>query len=58
MLNQLYGVVTPWAKSNKFQIIKNRVIGRLANYCYPVYCFVTPPTGKVTPKQKRFVGIV
>ena len=55
MLNQLYGVVTPWAKSNKFQIIKNRVIGRLANYCYPVYCFVSPPR-KSNAKANEICG--
>ena len=38
MLNLFYKGVTPWAIANKRQIITNRVLGRLANYIYPIYC--------------------
>ena len=38
MLNILYKVVTPWAKSNRIQLIINRTMGRIANYIYPIYC--------------------
>lgn len=40
MLKQLYNIVTPWAKSNRLQIIKNRIVGQLANYTYPLYCMI------------------
>lgn len=38
MLNFLYKMVVPWAKSNKIQIYTNKVLGRIANYIYPIYC--------------------
>ena len=38
MLKQFYKIATPWAKANKIQIIKNRLLGRVINYIYPVYC--------------------
>lgn len=42
MLNKLYKMVTPWATSSTYQIQKNRIIGRLANYIYPIYCKMVP----------------
>lgn len=42
MLQQLYALTTPWALSDKIQIAKNRIVGRLANYIYPIYCSVIP----------------
>lgn len=38
MLSFFYKGVTPWAKANRGQIYINRILGRLANYTYPVYC--------------------
>ncbi len=38
MLDKLYSITTPWAISNKRELIKNRIIGRMANYIYPIYC--------------------
>lgn len=38
MLECLYRGVTPWAKANKYQIMLNRILGRIANYSYPLYC--------------------
>ena len=38
MLDCFYKGVTPWAKANRRQIFINRVLGRIANYTYPVYC--------------------
>ncbi|MBK5241007.1 glycosyltransferase family A protein [Clostridium sp.] len=44
MLNLLYKLVTPWGKSNRTQILKNRVLGRVANLIYPIYCILNHPT--------------
>ncbi len=41
MLNTLYELVTPWALANRNQVLKNRILGKIANYIYPVYCNVT-----------------
>lgn len=38
MLDCFYKGVTPWANANRRQIFINRVLGRIANYTYPVYC--------------------
>lgn len=38
MLELMYSFVTPWAISTKSQLLKNRIIGRIANYVYPLYC--------------------
>lgn len=38
MLDFFYKGVTPWAVADKKQIYINRVLGRIANYTYPVYC--------------------
>lgn len=38
MLKELYKMATPWAKANKLQIQKNRVLGGIANVAYPIYC--------------------
>ena len=38
MLSFFYKGVTPWAKSNKAQKTKNRILGRIVNYIYPIYC--------------------
>ena len=42
MLDFLYKLITPWAISSTSQIFKNKLIGRLANYIYPVYCRIVP----------------
>ena len=44
MLKLLYKLVTPWGKSNRIQILKNRVIGRIANWIYPIYCIMSHPS--------------
>ena len=46
MLNLFYRGVTPWAVANRSQICINRILGRMANYAYPVYC----KTSKIQPK--------
>lgn len=46
MLNLFYRGVTPWAVANRSQICINRILGRLANCAYPVYC----KTSKIQPK--------
>ena len=38
MLRRIYKYVTPWAISNKTEILKNRVLGKITNFIYPVYC--------------------
>lgn len=38
MLDFFYEGVTPLAKADRRQIFINRVLGRIANYIYPVYC--------------------
>lgn len=38
MLDFLYSLVSPWAKSGKAQIFRNRVVGVLANVLYRPYC--------------------
>ena len=38
MLNLFYRGVTPWAVASRSQICINRILGRMANYAYPVYC--------------------
>ena len=38
MLDAIYTIVTPWAVANRKQILKNRVLGRIVNYIYPIYC--------------------
>lgn len=42
MLRQMYRLTTPWGVSTKAQLFKNRVLGRLANYLYPAYCYLKP----------------
>lgn len=42
MLEMMYCLVTPWAISTKFQLYKNRLIGCVANYIYPLYCRCRP----------------
>ena len=41
MLNQIYSFCTPWAVANKRQIMKNRILGRIVNYIYPMWCKIT-----------------
>lgn len=38
MLEKFYRGVTPWAIANRSQIFLNRILGRIANYVYPMYC--------------------
>ena len=38
MLEGLYNLATPWARANGMQITKNRLLGLVANYIYPLYC--------------------
>lgn len=52
MLSQIYKYVTPWAQSTKGEILKNRILGRLANYLYPIYC-VTHPVKKNNKKNSK-----
>ncbi len=42
MLEFLYKFVTPWAIANKYEILKNRLIGVIANWIYPIYCYIVP----------------
>lgn len=48
MLNFFYRGVTPWAVANRSQICINRILGRLANYTYPVYCKVSKIQSKTS----------
>lgn len=41
MLSFFYKGVMPWAKANRRQIYTNRILGRIANCIYPVYCSVS-----------------
>lgn len=38
MLSLFYKWVTPWAKASRKQKFINRILGRIANYVYPLYC--------------------
>lgn len=38
MLEFFYRGVTPWSEANKIQICINRILGRIANYLYLIYC--------------------
>ena len=38
MLDKMYAMVTPWAIAGKSQMLKNRIIGKVTNYIYPIYC--------------------
>lgn len=57
MLKFLYKFVTPWAIASKSQILKNRILGRIANYLYPTYCKIVNienvkhSTGRITNEQ-------
>lgn len=42
MLNRLYYYTTPWAKASKVQILKNRILGKIANIYYPIWCKNNP----------------
>lgn len=42
MLDIIYDFVSPWAEASRKQIMKNRFIGRIVNYIYPVYCKLHP----------------
>lgn len=42
MLDILYNFVTPWAKANKLQILVNRLLGKVANVIYPIWCKSKP----------------
>ena len=55
MLEQLYKLITPWVLSNRFQITKNRIIGRLANYIYPIYCFLIPIRNKYKSNNDKII---
>lgn len=35
MIDYLYKMTVPWAKANKAQLLRNRILGRIANYIYP-----------------------
>ena len=43
MLNILYKFTTPWAKANKFEILVNRIMGKVANIVFPFWCKVFSP---------------
>lgn len=45
MLTRLYKLTTPWVIANSIQIYKNRVLGKIANVLYPLYCKACIPTG-------------
>lgn len=38
MLRQFYKYITPWGIATKQEIFKNRVIAKIANAIYPLYC--------------------
>ena len=50
MLKYMYKLVYPWAKSNKFQILINRIVGLVTNMIYPIYCKVIPLNYKKSDK--------
>ena len=60
MLNLFYKGVTPWAIANRSQIYTNRILGRLANYAYPIYCKISrnrPETSMISDLCKNRVVI-
>ena len=42
MLKAIYNMTTAWAIASKFQILKNRVLGYVANLIYPIFCKINP----------------
>lgn len=43
MLKALYMLCKPWGSATKSEILVNRIIGRVANYLYPIYCKIITP---------------
>lgn len=54
MLREIYTMVTPWAKANKMQILKNRIIGRVTNCIYPVYCKIN----EISIKNRKEANVI
>lgn len=58
MLDELYAAAVPWAKANKTQIVRNRVLGVIANLVYPLYCGISrTPEQETDPDRKENVVI-
>ena len=57
MLRELYNLVSPWASSGPVQIYRNRIVGRVANYLYPLYCRIVPvQNGKqIESREERVI---
>lgn len=55
MLDTMYKFVTPWATASKRHILKNRIMGRVANYIYPVYCKLFPIKTKENEADEKVV---
>lgn len=58
MLDLMYKFVTPWAIANKGQILKNRIIGKLANVIYPLFCSVAPIRLNTGVKNREFPEVI
>lgn len=57
MLNAFYKLITPWGIATKGQILKNRLLGRLVNYLYPLYCRIVPIRRPTTAVEKVVVSL-
>lgn len=57
MLEFFYKFVTPWAISNKYEILKNRLLGVIVNIVYPIYCYIFP-LKNVEREEKEPITVV
>lgn len=58
MLDLMYKFVTPWAIANKRQILKNRILGKVANIIYPLFCKINPIRMNTKEKNREFPEII
>lgn len=56
MLDNMYKLVTPWAKASALEIMKNRILGKIANCVYPMYCQLNPIRSKISEKERNADG--
>ena len=57
MLREMYNLVSPRASSGPLQIYRNRIVGRVANYLYHLYCKIFPIQNE-KPKETREERII
>lgn len=55
MLDKIYDLVTPWAVADGAQKFKNRALGQIANYVYPLYCRTSPIKPKKSLGNKKVI---